>query len=353
MEKYKGLEAVLKEDFKLHGARLNFISRFVMAVITVRTVSLGCIASALNPLVFPESNEKRSKRFFGQVRLDKTSFARLMLKLLPVKEGYVLSLDRTNWSIGCCEINILMLAVCYKGIAFPLLWWRLDKKGNSNTRERLDLIDKLLGILPAEKIEALVADREFIGKAWFKGLKQRKLAFVMRLKNNTLIGSKAKNKPAGKRYGYLTKGETYICPKRVWIYGLRLHLTVTKSQAGELVVLACTDKPERALLRYAQRWNIECLFSALKTRGFNLEDTCLTTTDKLDNLIAMLSIAFAWAHLMGEWVYEQRPLKLKKHGYLPISFFTRGLTYLRTAILAESDQPAKIPLAVCLKLLSP
>lgn len=353
MEKYKGLEQVLKEDFKLHGARLNFISRFVMAVIVVRTVSLGCIASALNPGIFPESNEKRLKRFFGQVSLDKTSFARLMLKLIPLKEGYVLSLDRTNWSIGCCEVNILMLAVCYKGIAFPVLWQRLDKKGNSNTRERLDLIDKLLGILPAENIEALVADREFIGKAWFKGLKQRKLAFVMRLKNNTRIGSKAKNKPASKRYSYLAKGESYVCPKQVWIYGLRLHLAVTKSQAGELVVLACTDKPGRACVRYAQRWNIECLFSALKTRGFNLEDTRLTTTDKLDNLIVMLAIAFAWAHLMGEWVYEQRPLKTKKHGYLPVSFFKRGLTYLRTAILAEGDMPARIPLSSCLQLLSP
>ena len=42
MEKYKGLEEVLKEDFKLQGSRLNFISRFVMAVMVVRTVSLSC-----------------------------------------------------------------------------------------------------------------------------------------------------------------------------------------------------------------------------------------------------------------------------------------------------------------------
>lgn len=353
MQKYKGLEGILKEEFKLHGARLNFMSRFIMAVIVVRTVSSGCVASALNPTVFPESNEKRLKRFFGQVSLNKPSFAKLMLRLLPASQGYVLSLDRTNWTIGSFEVNILMIAVCHKGIAFPVVWRLLDKKGNSHTRERLDLIDALLKVLPANKIEALVADREFIGKAWFEGLKKRKLCFIMRLRNNTRIGSKGKDKPASKRYDYLAKGEAYVCPKQVWIYGLRLHLTVTKSQVGELVVLACTDKPERALVRYAQRWNIECLFSALKTRGFNLEATRLTTTDKLDKLVILLSIAFAWAHLMGEWVYEHRPLKLKKHGYLPVSFFKRGLTYLRTAILAESEQPAKLSLASCLKLLSP
>jgi hypothetical protein len=353
MEKYKGLTEVLKSEFKLHGARLNFMSRFILALIVVRTVNLSTLASALNPLVFPESNEKRLKCFFGGVSLDKASFARLMLRLLAPSEGYVLSLDRTNWSVGSFEINILMLAVCYKGIAFPLVWQLLDKTGNSNTRERLELIDTLLKVLPASKIEAIVADREFIGKTWFKGLKQRKLAFVMRLKNNTRIGSKARDIAASKRYSYLTKGETYVCPKRVWIYGLRLHLAVTKSAEGELVVLACTDMPERAFVRYAQRWNIECLFSALKTRGFNFEDTRLVSSHKLDKLIVLLAIAFAWAHLIGEWVYQQRPLKLKKHGFLPVSFFKRGLSYLRTAILADVNQPAKLPLTSCVNLLSP
>ena len=79
----------------------------------------------------------------------------------------------------------------------------------------------------------------------------------------------------------------------------------------------------------------------------------LTQTDKLDNLIAMLATAFSWAHLLGEWVYEQRPLPLKKHGYLPISFFKRGLSYLRAAILAESNQPAILSLAAYVQLLSP
>ena len=175
----------------------------------------------------------------------------------------------------------------------------------------------------------------------------------MRLRNDAIIGSKAKNIPASKRFAHLAKGEIYVCPKRVWIYGLRLNLAVTKSQEGELVVLACNQKPELAFVRYAQRWNIECLFSALKKRGFNFEDTRLTQSSKLDNLIVLLSLAFTWAHLMGEWVYQLRPLKLKKHGFLPISFFKRGLNYLRTAFLASDTKPAKIPLSDCIQLLSP
>ena len=56
----------------------------------------------------------------------------------------------------------------------------LDKKGNSDTAERLALVDKLLTLIEVEKVEAIVADREFTGNDWFKGLKKRKLVFVMR-----------------------------------------------------------------------------------------------------------------------------------------------------------------------------
>ena len=344
MDKDKGLVKVLKEGFGLHGARLNFMSCFIKAMIIVRSVTMSSLASALNPMVYPESNEKRLKRFFGQIKLSKTSYGKFILRLLSEEKSYVLSLDRTNWKIGSVNINILMLGICHQRIAIPLAWKLLDKRGNSSTRERLDLLDEVLAYLPASAVEAIVADREFIGKAWFKGLKQRKLCFVMRLRNDTLVGSKAKNIAASKRYAHLSKAETYVCPKRVWIYGLRLHLAVTKSQKGELVVLASNAKPEFAFVRYAQRWGIECLFSALKKRGFNFEDTRLTQTNRLDNLIILLSIAFTWAHLMGEWVYQHRPLKPKKHGYLPVSFFKRGLDYLRTAILATDNKVAKIPM---------
>ena len=352
MDKDKGLFDVLKEGFTLHGARLSLMSNFIKALIVVRTVTMSSLASALNPVVYPESNEKRLKRFFAQIKLDKVSYGKLLLRFLS-QTSYTLSLDRTNWKIGSVNINILMLGICYKGIALPLAWKLLDKRGNSSTRERLDLLDEVLVYLPVSAIEAIVADREFIGKAWFKGLKQRKLCFVMRLRNDTIIGSKAKNVAASKRYAYLSKAQTYVSPKRVWIYGLRLNLAVTKSQEGQLLVLASNEKPELAFIRYAQRWNIECLFSALKKRGFNFEDTHLTKESRLDNLIVLLSLAFTWAHLMGEWVYTQRPLKTKKHGYLPISLFKRGLNYLRTAILASGIKPAKFPLSQCLQLLSP
>ncbi len=352
MHQSKELQRKIQAYLPLHGARVGFIVRFVMALIVVRGVTLSTVASALNPKVLPESNEKRIKRFFSKVELEGQSFASLILALLPVNDKLVLTLDRTTWESGSSCVNILLLGAAYKGVAFPLLWVFLDKKGNSDTAERLALLDTLLTLVAAERIEAVVADREFTGKRWFQGLKERQLVFVMRVRNNTLIGSKGRTRSAGQRYDYLCNQAVYVCPKRCFVFGLRLYLAVAKSKQGELVVLVCNAEAEKALLRYARRWEVETLFSALKSRGFNLEDTHMTTAERLDKLLALLAIAFTWAHLVGEWCYQARPLKLKAHGYLAKSYFKRGLDALRSAILAGRS-PARISLDDCLNLLSP
>jgi hypothetical protein len=184
-------------------------------------------------LTLLESNEKRIKRFFREIELEGEGFAKLMLALLPEKNSFVLTLDRTTWELGTVGINILMLGVAYKSLVFPLLWVLLDKKGNSDTKERLALIDKVLTLIDAEAIEAVVADREFTGKDWFKGLRERKLVFVMRVRNDTRISSKGKTRSAQQRYDHLKLQEVYVCPKRCWVFGLRLYIAVTKSIEGE------------------------------------------------------------------------------------------------------------------------
>lgn len=315
MQERKALQRRIQAHLPLHGTRLDFIVRFVMALVVVRGVTLSTVASALNPNVLLESNEKRIKRFFRADLVDRCVWAKLLLALLPVKDKLVLTLDRTTWALGQHSFNVLLLGVAYQGTALPLLWTWLDQKGNSSTSERLALIDDLLEHVEAERVEAVVADREFIGQAWFRGLKARDLVFVMRVRNNTLVGSKGVTRSALRRYDHLKPRDVYVSPKRCTVFGLRLYLAVTKSTEGELVVLACNAAPDRALRRYAQRWGTETLFAALKTRGFNLEDTHLTDPKRLDKLLALLALAFTWAHLVGIWYHEQRPLKLKNHGY--------------------------------------
>lgn len=41
----------------------------------------------------------------------------------------------------------------------------------------------------------------------------------------------------------------------------------------ELQILICYNRPEAAVATYKQRWQIETCFRAMKSSGFNIEDT--------------------------------------------------------------------------------
>lgn len=102
---------------------------------------------------------------------------------------------------------------------------------------------------------------------------------------------------------------------------------------GDYLIIATNGDPSKAIENYRKRWEIETLFGAFKSRGFDFEKTHLTHEDRIDKLFALMSIAFCWAHLIGEWLNEIKPLKVKKHTRLEKSIFRYGYDHLRSVLL--------------------
>lgn len=113
-------------------ARIKLLAFVLHALCAIQTVSLHKTASAMPSSVKRDSNMRRLQRFIAGYSLNLDLVARVIFALMPVKTGLVLSLDRSNWKFGEVNINILMLGVTYKGLAFPLLFTMLDKRSNSN-----------------------------------------------------------------------------------------------------------------------------------------------------------------------------------------------------------------------------
>ena len=67
------------------------------------------------------------------------------------------------------------------------MWLTLDKKGNSNTKERKQLIEQVLKIIPKSEIEIIVADREFVGEEWMEFLQNHEISFAVKTKMNEQI----------------------------------------------------------------------------------------------------------------------------------------------------------------------
>mgnify|MGYP000007624975 CR=1 FL=1 len=310
----KALKGVLREHLDWNGARLTFLAQFLLALFKVKTVNLAQLATALSGRAKVDSNYKRLQRFFRGFAVDQAVIARLVTRLLPIRdEKWYLTIDRTNWKVGRLNINILLLGIAYKGIAFPLLWTLLRKAGNSNTAERIELMERFLALFPAEKVAALLADREFVGQEWFDYLTGRRIRFRIRVKDNTRIAN-LNGIPlnAWRYFGDLAVLEYRILPRPRRVWGCSLSVVGMRLEGNEFLIVLTSDSPECALADYARRWEIETLFGCLKTRGFRFEDTHLTDPDRISKMVALLAIAFVWANQTGEWLHQQRPIPLKK-----------------------------------------
>jgi hypothetical protein len=117
------LKAVLAEHLPWHGARLNFLAQFLLAVLKVRRVSLAELATGFGGKAKVESHYKRLQRFFRGFEIDQDALARLRVRLVPVGDGsWRLTLDRTNWPFGKADSNVLVLGLAHRGVAVPLCW---------------------------------------------------------------------------------------------------------------------------------------------------------------------------------------------------------------------------------------
>jgi hypothetical protein len=181
-------------------------------------------------------------------------------------------------------------------MGIPLLWMLLPTAGNSHTSERTELFDRLRAAFSDMKIAALMGDREFIGDAGMAYLQRQNIPFILRLRENQHVlreGYAAMSIAAIARH--LRIGERMIVKGccRLGRHDATLsspaRLVVMRLASGELLALACSDRPRRALARYSQRWTIETMFGNLKPKGFALEATHLTDPDKLGTLLALLA----------------------------------------------------------------
>src|SRR5512137_1505197 len=311
------LKAVLAEHLPWHGARLNFLAQFLLALLKVRSVSLAELACGFGGKAKVESHYKRLQRFFRSFEIDQDALARLLVRLVPVGDGsWRLAMDRTNWQFGKADINFLVLGVAWRGIALPLFWAVLEGPGNSDTAERVALMERFLKVFGAGRIAALLADREFVGEDWFRWLQRQGIPFHQRLKRDTLVPNAwNRARRLAQLFGSLPPGEPRQLPGRRPVWGCFVHLSALRLDDGDFLFIASSGAPPaEALEAYADRWQVETLFGCLKTRGFNLEDTHLTHPERLAKLMGLPALSFAWTCRTGELLHDgPSPIRPKKH----------------------------------------
>jgi len=316
---------------KINLARLKFISSVIIALIKVRTVTFESLARAFDSESEVDSSLRRIQRFIANYSLDSDLIAKLIFNLLPEQKQLTLSIDRTNWKFGKTDINIFMLGVVYQGVAFPLLFTMLPKRGNSNSDERIDLINRYITLFGISTIDCIVADREFVGKDWIEYLNNNHLRYYIRIRNNfkVYVPSKSKEVKAFWLFNTYKINQFVFYPKIVIINGQYCYLSGSKLINGEFLIIVSFNKPENAEEYYKLRWQIEMTFKAMKSSGFDIEKTHLTDIDRIEKLILLVMMAFIWAYKVGIYIHQNiKPIKIKTHGRKAKTIFKLGLDFL-------------------------
>jgi len=174
---------LLKLHFGWHLARLKCLASIIVALFKIKTVHLTEVATAFPGTAEMGSHYKRLQRFCKQVEIKPSLIATCVVAFLPY-ETSPLSMDRTNGMLGCFHSNFLVLSVGHEGIAFPVLWLFLQKKGNAKTEERMPLIDRFIDIFGVEKLDGLLGDRECIGETWFAYVQTHHIKLCIRIKSD-------------------------------------------------------------------------------------------------------------------------------------------------------------------------
>ena len=137
------------------------------------------------------------------------------------------------------------------------VWTMLDKKGNFNSDERMDLLERFEQIFPDTEVAYISGDREFVGKEWLTYLLlDPAISFRLRIKKSDRISDRKKQLRASIVFAHLKPGQTQILSGRRWVWGRLMYVSALRLNDGELLIIITPDATNSAISDCAQRWGI-------------------------------------------------------------------------------------------------
>jgi len=309
----------------------------LLALFLARTVNLREIAIYFQSTAQIDSRYKRCKRFFAQFSIDFDTLARWAFQLYSFEtRKYYLTIDRTNWFRGKSKINILTLGIAHEGAAISVLWRLLDKAGNATAAEHQEIIAHFTQLFGKKGIVGVLADRKFASGALFRWLNKQKIPFYIRIKEGSSLKIRKTKICSAEQFFHDLRPKTQkIYDMAIELYGQKVYVAGSRSEKGELMIVATNRDPRNAIYSYLRRWEIETLFGCLKSKGFRFEETHMTNQERLSKLMALLVVGFCWAHKIGECRAIQNPIQWNQYSDSrrpQFSYFRYGLDQIRSIL---------------------
>jgi hypothetical protein len=321
------------------------LAMMITGILRGRSGQLRKMANAVQYHGKKESLIDRFRRFVRnqnvEVEVEYLPVGQRLLKALG-QGPLVLMIDSTKMGGQCL---CLMVSVYYKSRAIPLAWVTYKgRKGHSSQALQRDLFQQVKALLPPDVPVVLLGDGEFDGSEvidWFQQDSQWR--YVCRTdKTNKIF---YQEQWLGLHELPLADGQ------EAFLTGVRF---TEKNNIGPVNILAvwhqtrqehwffvtnCQSAAE-AKGFYTLRFTTETLFSDLKGRGFNLDDTRLWQPDRLHRLLLAAAIAYFLMVALGvEAIVSGVFRQLVRPDAFYHSLFQLGLFYLNHILNELLDFP--------------
>ena len=303
---------------------------------------------------------QRLRRFLSNKRISPSITVKpliyLMRPLLEKLPEIILIIDRTDWKKRRQYINILSVAVSYKGRALPLYWMVFGKKGNSSLEQWKQVLFPVIIVLQQipwlsdKPIQIhVVADREFASPKlaeWLKNIYD--VAATLRIKASMyLTGEDTSETKVASLIRKMTKGSRRILYNQVLTrdssFKMNVLLTWDKDYDEPLVVATTAGNPSTVDNTYKQRFNIEHMHKDWKSNAFDLEKTRVTDPKRIETLLIAIAFAYILCVIGGEQKEMSGDVRKPPKGKIRmVGLFLNGLRaisrYLRRANIKQFKQ---------------
>ena len=353
LRRYCAIHAALKSlrptEPKGHQARhLNTLAMLIAGIVGSQKCHLPAIAKKVPTQSLPQSRVRRLERFLANEAIETETYylpyVRLLLASLPAGP-LVLVIDGSAAGRECV---LLSINVVYQKRALPLCWTVVKgKKGHLSEQTHIQLVEKVVPLLPADRAIVFLGDGEFDGIELLQTLQELGWSYVCRTAENVVLTE------AGERFQptdlMLECGDRIELPEVGFTaaeYGPVLVSIVWEAHWKEpLILVSNLDFLEEAYGWYRRRFRIETFFSDQKSRGFDLARSHIADTAHLHRLLIGTCLAYLWMVCLGAWVMQTGQLPLiHRRDRCDWSLFHIGLNWIEFCL--NEGRPIPVPFAL-------
>jgi len=294
----------------------GMLSTLIVCLLRNNKAHLSVLARAL-PM--DESNEmahmQRVRRFLSNENISPSivllPLIHLLKPILSTLPEIVLTMDRTDWEKRQKNVNILSVAIAYKGRAVPLFWIVLDRKGSSSFEHWKQVLEPVIeGLKQMEWLSNIpihvVADREFASPKLVKWLKETyNVDSTVRIKRSMYLSEDGKpERKIAVLLKDMKKGTRSVMQNqkvtRDCDFLMNVLLKWGEGFDEPLIVATTLPNPEQADIIYAKRAWIEPMHKDWKSNAFDLEKTRVTDPKRIETLLIPVAFAYLLSVLEGE-----------------------------------------------------